>query len=264
MGSSKTNAPRLRVVVTRDAARAAPLATRLAAHGADVVALPVTQTAAADPFDWEQLVTKVRAAKGYDAIVVASANAAEALARAARQAKVGKAAFRKPIVAVGPATAQAIARHGFDVEIARRRDSEGVAEHVLKRGAKKVLWPRPAVGREEGIRLLRDGGVDVDAPVAYRTVTAPADAPAVKAGLDALATADVVCIYAPSQVAALAELLATRGAGLDALARARVVAIGETTAGELRGRGVTVAAVPFTPDPDAMAQAIAAVYPGSP
>ena len=71
----------------------------------------------------------------------------------------------------------------------------------------------------------------------------------------------MVCVYAPSQVSALAELLAARNRSLDVLVSARVVAIGETTAAALRGHGVRVDAVASTPDPDAMAQAIAAVYP---
>ena len=75
-------------------------------------------------------------------------------------------------------------------------------------------------------------------------------------------TNDVVGVYAPSQVTALAELLAARGLALDLLAAARVVAIGETTAAALRVRGVRVDAIAPPPHPDAMAQALAAVYPG--
>jgi uroporphyrinogen-III synthase len=255
---SETERRPFRVVVTRDTARVAPLATRLASHGAEVVPLPVTRTEPPDVADWSALVEHVRRIADYDAVVVASSNAAEALVRAVREAHV---AIGRPVVAVGPATGAALARRGLDVEIAARRDSEGVAEHVLARGARRVLWPRPESGREEGIQLLRAGGAEVDAPVAYRTVVARGDDRAVIAGLDALAGADVVCVYAPSQVAALAELLAARGAGLEALAGAAVVAIGETTAAALRAHGVTVAAVPFTPDLDAMASAIVAVYP---
>ncbi|MCB9575176.1 MAG: uroporphyrinogen-III synthase [Kofleriaceae bacterium] len=71
----------------------------------------------------------------------------------------------------------------------------------------------------------------------------------------------MVCVYAPSQAAALQALLDAHGAGLAALAAARVVAIGDTTAAALRGRGVRVDAVAATPDASGMARAIAAVYP---
>lgn len=247
MTSSPTSERRFRVVVTRDATRVAPLATRLAGQGGDVVAVAITRTEVAPPDAWADLVARVARIDDYDAVVVASANAADALARALGEARVRIARA----IAVGAATADALGRHGIAADVAARPDAIGVADEVLGRGARRVLWPRAEGGREEGIERLRAGGVSVDAPVAYRTVTAdPGNARA------ALEGADVVCVYAPSQVAALAEL-----GLLDLLGGAAVVAIGETTAAALRARGIAVAAVPASPDPDAMASAIIAVYP---
>ena len=253
MGSSTEGQRGFEVVVTRDEARARPLATRLAVHGGRVVALPLTRIAPATAEEWATMVAHGRAADRFDWIVVPSTNAAEALARAVAEGG-GRIAGR--VVAVGPATRDALAGHGIAAETAARADAVGAAEHVIAAAARRVWWPHAEAGREEGIERLRAAGIAVEAPVAYRSVAAdPAD-PAIAAGLAALARADVVCFYAPSHVAALAAL-----GGLVALP-ARVVAIGETTAAALAERGVRVDAVPASPDPDAMASAIVGVYPG--
>jgi uroporphyrinogen-III synthase len=241
------------VVVTRDSARAEPLATRLAARGVDVVALPITEVVPPDTSEWNRLIEAVRG--GHDAVAIASANAAEALVRAAREAGVDVAR----VVAVGAVSVGVLAHHGIAAIAAARADAIGLADELIARGARRVLWPRAEDGREEGIARLTAAGVAVDAPVAYRTVAARADAPEVAAGLTALAGAAAVCVYAPSQADALAALVP---GGLAAL-RAPLVAIGETTAAALRAHGATVAAVASAPDPDAMASAVAAVLPPS-
>jgi uroporphyrinogen-III synthase len=227
--------------------------------GADVVALPLTEAVAPDPDDWAELLRFVGRG-GYDVVVVASRNAADALVRA--RAEVG--ATLPPVVAVGATTAAALAGHGIDAATPARGDALGVAEHLLAGTPRprRVLWPRAEGGRDEGTARLRAAGVEVDAPVAYRTVARAVDDPEVAHGLDALPGAAVVCFYAPSQVVALERALAACGASLHVLAPVRVVAIGATTAEALRGRGVRVDRVADTPDPDAMARAIVAVYPG--
>ena len=60
---------------------------------------------------------------------------------------------------------------------------------------------------------------------------------------------------------ALAELLAARGASIAAISHAVVAAIGPTTAAALREHGVEPAAVADRPEPQALASAVAAVYP---
>jgi uroporphyrinogen-III synthase len=255
------------VVVTRDASRCRELATQVAAHGARVVALPLTRTAPPTPDERAALVAAAGGADGFDAVVVASANAAEALAAALRAA--GARLDRARVVAVGEASAGPLrpAMTPRQPELPARADAIGVADHLLAAAPdrpRRVLWPRAADGREDGIERLRAAGVEVVAPVAYRTEPTPPDDPALAEGLALVArgAAAVVALYAPSQVAALAALLAPHG-GLAALAPARVVAIGETTAAALRGHGVAVAAIAATPDAAGMASAIAAVYPGS-
>jgi uroporphyrinogen-III synthase len=261
------------VVVTRDGARAAALATRLADQDADVVTLPVTRTVAATPAEWAALLRFVEEG-GHDAIIVASVNAAESLIRALAEASPSGVGAM-PVFAVGTATAETLAAAGILSELAPRADAIGVAEHAIARGARRVLWPRAEGGREEGIERLRAAGVEVDAPVAYRTNRTSPDEPDVVRGLDALLgkaapdggvrdgrRADALCVYAPSQVAALEALLGDRGWG--SLSGVGIVAIGETTAAALRARGVEVAEVADAPDPESMARAVARVLHRSP
>jgi uroporphyrinogen-III synthase len=237
-------------VITRDADAAAPYAAALAALGLEGVALPVTQTAPArDPGE----LTRALERGGYAAVMVASARAAQAVA------VVG--ATLPEVWAVGPATARALAAAGIAARVPdAARDGATLARAlVAERGmaGARVLVPRAEDGRDEAIEILRAAGAEVDAIVAYRTVAAAADDPALARGLGLLRRGAVaVCaVFAPSQVAALDGLV-----GIRAIA-ARFVAIGETTAAALREAGAAAVEVAGTPTPEGLAKAVSAVYP---
>ena len=245
-------------VLTRDVDGARPYADALSPLGLVALATPVTRTADADPADRDALIAAL--AEPWDGILVASARAvAPLLAAAAGTPLPGR------VVAVGPATAAALAAHGVAADIADG-DGPAAARQLLAAGCRRVLMPRAAGGRDEAIDLLRAAGIDVRAICAYRTVTASADDPEVAPGLDAIiaGNAAVIAVFAPSQVAALLDLLATRGAAPTALSSSVIAAIGATTAAALAGRGVRVDAVAERPEPEAMARAVSAVYPGTP
>jgi len=242
-------------VLTRDAAGARPYAEALAGLGLETLALPVTRTADADPEDAAALAAAV--GEPWDGVLVASARAADALARA-----LAGAPLAARVVAVGPATAERLAALGV-AAITADGDAVTAADALLAAGCRRVLVPRALGGRDEGIDRLRAAGADVRAVTAYRTIAADTADPALAPGLDLVAGggAAVVALFAPSQVGALADLLAARGADLSVLTPAVVAAIGATTAAALAGRGVRVDAVAARPDPAGMAQAVAAVYP---
>ena len=244
-------------VLTRDVDGARPYAESLSPLGLVGLAMPVTRTADAEPADRDALIAAL--AERWDGILVASARAVAPLLAAAAGAPLPR------VVAVGPATAAALAAHGIAAEIADG-DGPAAARQLLDAGCRRVLVPRAAGGRDEGIDLLRAAGIDVRAICAYRTVTASPDDPDVAPGLDAIAggRAAVIALFAPSQVAALLDLLATRGAAPTALSSSVIAAIGATTAAALAARGVRVDAVAGRPEPEAMARAVAAVYPGTP
>jgi uroporphyrinogen-III synthase len=239
-------------VITREAEAAAPYAAALAGLGLEGVAMPVTR--AAPPRDPGELARAI-ARGGHVAIVVASARAAEALG-AAR----GGAALPE-VWAVGPATGRALAAAGIAAVVpAAARDGATLARALVAERAvagQRVLVPRAEEGREEAIAILGDAGAEVEAVVAYRTVAAAADEPALAHGLELLRRGAVaVCaVFAPSQVAALDALV-----GIRAIT-ARFAAIGETTAAALRAAGATGVAVAGAPTPEGLAKAVSAVYP---
>jgi uroporphyrinogen-III synthase len=243
-------------ILTRDAAGARPYGEALAPLGLTAVALPVTSTADVDADDQAALTEAVR--QPWDGVLVASARAAAPLARA-----LAGAPLRARVMAVGAATAAALARHGIAADTADG-DGSTAAAHLVAAGCRSVLVPRAAGGRDEAIEHLRRAGARVLAVPVYRTVIAPADDPALVPGLALIAagSADVVALFAPSQVGALAALLAGRGIALaDGLASSIVAAIGATTAAALDEHGVRAHAVAARPEPAAMAQAVGAVYP---
>ena len=198
-----------------------------------VIALPVTRTE--PPPDPDAVARAL--AEPHDAVLVASVRAARLVLGTTAE-----------VWAVGPATA-ALFPAARTPEVA---DAASLARALLAaRGPVRVLVPRAQEGRDEAIELLRAAGAHVIDVVAYRTVAAAADDPALAAGLAALARADVVVFFAPSQVAAFAALAAFPPV---------CVAIGPTTAASLREHRVEPA-VAASPTPAGIANAVASVYP---
>ena len=253
------------IVLTRDAAGCARYEGMLAPLA--VVSMPVTCTAQpADP----AALGRALARGTYAAIVCASARAAEALVLA-RRGEPWPAVW-----AVGSATAAVLSAAGMAVVV-----PPGVADastlaaalvahlaHRLARGdaatlAPRVLVPRAQDGRDEGLAILRAGGIEVVDVAVYRTLATAADDPALASGRAARENgAAVACaVFAPSQVAALDALLEAHGGrGIRAIAMP-FVAIGDTTAAALRDAGAGAIAVAAVPTPEGLAKAVAAVYP---
>lgn len=235
-------------VLTRDPADAVVYAAALAPL--EVVAMPVTRTVAAlDPGALRQLLMA-----GVDVIVVASPRAAQQLAHAA-------VADLPAVWAVGPATRRAleIAKIGARVPDGVR-DGVELARAVIASGdvrGKKILVPRAEEGRTEPLELLRAAGAEVIEVIAYRTVPALPGEPLLARGRELLVAGDaaVCCVFAPSQVTALAQIVP-----LGEL-HTRFCAIGETTAAAVQAAGVADVAIAPAPTPEGMAQAVRSVYP---
>jgi uroporphyrinogen-III synthase len=238
----------------------APYAEALAALGLTAVAMPVTRVAPASDVDRARLAHAAAAIERYDAIVVASAHAVAALLAA-----LGSRRDIPAVWAVGPATAAALLDGGIVARTAPARyDAGGLGAAVSATGARRVLLPRADGGRDEAIVALEASGATVDAITAYQTVARAPNDPDLIEGLTILdrGTPEVVCVFAPSQVAALDAVLASRGMKLATLG-CPIVAIGATTGAALDAAGVPPAAIAATPTPEGMAAAVATVYPGS-
>jgi uroporphyrinogen-III synthase len=117
---------------------------------------------------------------------------------------------------------------------------DALRTHV--RGGQRVLIPRAAEGREELVEGLRALGVDVAAPVAYRTVPSGAAADRLRQG-----DVDVLTLCSPSAVSAVAAAVPIETV---------VVCLGTTTADAARAHGLRVDGVADKPTMAALVLAI--------
>lgn len=245
-------------VLTRDPVDAQAYAAALTPLS--VVAMPVTKTA--PPSDPDAL-TRAFSATGYDMILVASPRAAHELSRAIAASLTSRVTLPElpDIWAVGPATKRALDIARLPARVPPdARDGVELAKHVIGRDVrgKRILVPRAEEGRLDALEMLREAGAHVVDVVAYRTLAVDANEPTIAQGRELLTTggANVCCVFAPSQVTALASIVGP----LSALAT-KFCAIGETTAGALRSAGIAAVGVASSPTPEGMAQAVRSVYP---
>jgi uroporphyrinogen-III synthase len=158
-----------RVVVTRPAHQASALAGPLRAVGAEPVVVPTIEiTDAAD--GGAALAAAASDLSGYDWVVLTSANGVERFCAALRD---GRDLAGVRLAAIGPGTADALARHHLVADLVPERF---VAESLLEAfpapeaGTGRVLLARAAVARDVLPDGLRAMGWDVDVVEAYRTV----------------------------------------------------------------------------------------------
>lgn len=242
-------------VLTRYLETPSAYADTFAAIGLEVVAMPVTRT---EPPRDPQALVRALDHGGHVAVVVASARAAAALARA-REDGVRQ---MPEVWAVGPATRRALAAAGISAHLPpSAHDGASLATAMLAQrdlAGRKVLVPRAEDGRDDAIAVLRAAGAEIVDIVAYRTVPTPAGDPSIARGRELLVTgqAAVCAVFAPSQVNALIKIV-----GPIALLPTVFAAIGDTTGAILREAGVQTVAIAASPTPEGLANAVATVYP---
>jgi len=198
-----------RVIVTRAAAQAKPLADALRAEGHDVVLCPLIEVEPIDdgPID----------VAGYDWVVVTSANGAEQLARRHR-------GNLPRVAAIGAATASALATYGIETDFVPTEASQDALVAEFPRPAGRVLF----VAGEEA-RSLVVSELDADFRAAYRTRRLRPNPP--PAG-------DLVVLASPSAADAFAALRVD----------IPVVTIGSQTTAAARAHGLRVRAQAETQD----------------
>ena len=252
-------------IVTREEGAAASYGHVLARLGLETVALQVTRT---EPIG-DHALSRALCRTSYWAIAIASAKAAEALIDAwnnpvtiddttSPEVDLRGRALLPAVWAVGAATGRVLLEAGIaPIVDPPVRDAASLASAMVARGVRlrRILIPRAVEGRRELIDALEANGAEVDAIDVYRTVALPI---AEVAERDKLADAAVVCVFAPSQVAALDAIV-----GMGHL-RCPVVAIGDTTAAAARQAGASHVVVAAEPTPEGLAKAVATVYPPKP
>ena len=216
-----------RVVVTRTRAQASQLSAMLRDLGAEPVEVPTIRVVAPDDGGSSLAVAVGRLADGdYDWLVLTSPNGVERTFAAIPDVR----AVRSRVAAIGPGTADALARHRIRADLVPERFvAEGLLD-AFPDGPGRVLLARAAVAREVLPDGLRAKGWDVDVVDAYRTV--PADLP--DEALEHAATADAITFTSSSTVERWLEL-----AGADRTPKV-VACIGPVTAATARHHGLHV------------------------
>jgi uroporphyrinogen III methyltransferase / synthase len=208
----------MRVIVTRQADQAGPLMDALRREGFEPILCPLIET---EPIGKEQIDVR-----GYDWVIVTSANGAEQLARR-------HAGYLPRVAAIGAPTASALAAYGIAVDFIPSEPSQERLVEEFPRPPGHVLF----LGAEEA-RGLIVAELDADFVPVYRTRRLRPTTPP---------EGDLALLASPSAADAFAALR------LDI----PVVTIGPRTTVAARGHGIHVLAQARTQD---VAGLVAAVH----
>ncbi len=225
-----------RVLVSRAKAQAGPLSAALRERGAEVLEIPFIEIR--EPRSWRPLDEAILRLPDYDWLILTSVNGV--LALFARMAKLGKSEadlLHLDIAAIGPATRQAIERHGLPVDVV---PAEYVAEAVVAELAgqvrrKRVLLVRAKIARDVIPAQLRAAGARVDVVEAYETVVPEASRQHLLAALrDPAQRPDIITFTSSSTVRNFVELLGSEAKDAGTLAGVKLASIGPVTSVTLR------------------------------
>ena len=222
------------VVLTRDDEDERELAEELRVLRARVAVVPCIRTEALD--DRGALASELAALGADDLIVVTSRAGAAAVGLCG-------ASLNAPVATVGLASAGRLRAHGITPAFVARTPSAVAlgAELPLPRGT--VLLARSDRATGDLPEILRGRGAQVREAIAYRTVVAVSGE--IDIARDAIAAGDrpVIVFASPSAVDGFVGEL-----GTASLSRARLVAIGPTTARRIAELTAGPATVARTPD----------------
>jgi uroporphyrinogen-III synthase len=161
----------VRIVVGRARHQASALSSGLRELGATVLEIPFIEIR--KPRSYKPLDSALENLRRYDWLILTSVNGVDALWARLRQLGLNKRELKHlKVAAIGPATKQAIEKHGIKVNVV---PEEYVAESVVASlrtqvAGKRVLLARARVARDVIPRELRKLGARVDVVEAYETV----------------------------------------------------------------------------------------------
>lgn len=245
-----------RVLITREADRAASVVAAVRARGGTPILFPTIATF--PPEDPGSLRAAAGRLEAYDWVAVSSRTGVAALAGAV--AEVGgrlEVGGRPRYAAVGAGTAQALRLAGANPSVVpSRQDADGLLDAMRAAGAAEghVLVVRAEAGRDVLLDGLRASGARVDFVVAYRTATACPSAAEV-AALRAGGPPDAALFMSPSAFRGLVGILGD--GALSWLRGVRCVAIGDITAQAMTHDGRPPDAVSLEPTVEAMLDCVA-------
>jgi uroporphyrinogen III methyltransferase/synthase len=219
------------------------LAARLERLGAEVIAVPTIRLE--PPEDWRPLDQAITRLAEFDWVLFTSVNGVEAFARRLAEAGLdARALARARLGAIGPGTAEALARTGRAPDLVPTEyRAEALLEALRPRvgPGTRVLLVRAARARDVLPHGLAAHGVAVNVVAAYRTRPALEGGPILVALLEARRV-DVITFTSSSTVHGLVALLPP-GRVTELLAGVALAAIGPVTAESLAEHGLTATIV---------------------
>jgi uroporphyrinogen-III synthase len=239
-----------RILVTRPRAQAAGMCDKLAALGAEPILFPTIEIAPMD--DYSALDQAIAALDKYQWIIFTSVNGVAAFWY--RLTVVGASLVPAlKIAAIGPATAQALAKRGVRAEfIPEEYVAERILDGVGNVAGQWILLPRADIAREALADELSQHGAIVHEIAAYRTLPAvpdPQGLTELRRGVDAITFAssstvrNFVALLSGSARyidAANYRRMGHDGIPMPSLNRAAIACIGPITAQTAREVGLPV------------------------
>jgi uroporphyrinogen III methyltransferase/synthase len=253
-----------RVLVTRPREQAVELVEQLEAMGAEAIEAPMIKIL--PPEDYGPLDDACAHAGRFDWIIFSSGNAVDAfMRRLVAGPRDVRALGGVKLCAVGPSTAEHLARHGLKVDLTPAEyRAEGVIHALSQAGdarGLKILLPHADVARELVAEELRKRGADVTEVVAYRTVVAEPERDGEPDVYRMLLERriDVVTFTSASAVRYFVKMLGAEPA-VDLLHTTIVASIGPVTADAASRSGITTTIMPARYTVPALVDAIAEYF----
>jgi uroporphyrinogen III methyltransferase/synthase len=237
-----------RILVTRPREQAAEFVDRLEALGAQAIEAPLVRIL--PPLDFGPLDEACAHVDRFNWIVFTSGNAVDAfMDRLLRSTRDLRALGGVKLCAIGPATADHLARHGLKVDfIPPEYRAETLARAFSDSGkvaGMNIFLPHADIGREVLVEELRKLGADVTEAIAYRTVSTEGEREGEPDIYRMLLERriDVVTFTSASAVRSFVKLLGAEPAA-DLLGQTVVASIGPVTAEAATQYNITTTIMP--------------------
>ena len=242
-----------RILVTRAAAQAAPLALALVDQGLAPILVPAIEIVDADGGPLADAAARLA---DFDWVLVTSINAADAIGRlvAAKRGPAGSPGAAGPHwAAVGSATSRALRARGIRVSFQPRQAAAAALVATVPIAAgDRVLLPRSDIADPGLVDGLRERGAIVESVVAYRTIEAPESSVPLLG--EAIGHGLAATILSSGSTARGLVSLAARVEGGSRILALPTVCIGPETAGEARRLGYRIEDVSASPAPRSIAE----------
>lgn len=230
-----------RIIVSRAKEQAGSLSSLLKEEGADVLEIPFIEIRPAQSY--EALDKAIENLLAYDWLILTSVNGVKAFfSRLEKQDKSEADLLHLKIVAIGPATAKAIEKHGIPVDIV---PDEYVAEAVVEEmrnqvKGERVLLVRAKVARDVIPNALRELGAKVHVMEAYETVVPESSRTTILEALNSDKKPAVITFTSSSTVKNFVELVGQETINSGLLDSVKLASIGPVTSTTLKELGLRV------------------------